>query len=130
MAPTRKTPKSPDTTQASPERSAHTEQGEDQLQNLLQAMTQERQADREQITALLSQIAALTAANQTIPSIERDTPSSDSPASSRSSSTKDSKKRPDPPVFTNGIDPVFESWKIQMQAKLRANADHYPTEED
>jgi Zinc knuckle len=130
MAPTKKTPKSPDTTQASPERSARPEQGEDQLQNLLQAMAQERQADREQITQLLTQIAALTAANQAIPSIERDTPSMESTATSRSNDTKYSKKRPDPPVFTDGVDPTFESWRIQIQAKLRANADHYPTEED
>ena len=113
MAPTRKT-KSPDTMQASPERSARPEQGEDQLQNLLQTMAQERQADREQITQLLTQIAALTAANQAIPSIERDTPSSESTTTDagRSSNTKYLKKRPDSPILTDGVDSIFESWKI------------------
>jgi hypothetical protein len=111
-----------------------------QLQELIRTMAQERQADREQITQLLSQITALTAANmpnyspgptpnRPMDSIGRETPSTTT-ASSRSNDTKYSKRRPDPPVFTNGVDPVFESWKIQMQAKLRANADHYPTEED
>ena len=111
-----------------------------QLQELIRTMAQERQADRQQIAQLLSQITALTAANmpnyspgptpnRPMDSIERETPSTTT-VSSRSNDTKYSKKRPDPPVFTNGIDPIFESWKIQMQAKLRANADHYPTEED
>ena len=111
-----------------------------QLQELIRTMAQERQADREQITQLLSQITALTAANmpnyspgptpnRAIDSIGHEIPST-TPVSSRSNDTKYSKKRPDPPTFTNGVDPVFESWKIQMQAKLRANVDHYPTEED
>jgi hypothetical protein len=33
-------------------------------------------------------------------------------------------------MFTNGSDPTFESWRIEMRAKLRANDDHYPDEED
>lgn len=108
-----------------------------QLRELIHAMAQERQADREQITQLLAHITELTAPNaanyspspapsRPINSMERDTPST----ATRSNDIKYSKKRPDPPVFTSGVDPVFESWKIQMQAKLRANADHYPTEED
>ena len=112
-----------------------------QLQELIRTMAQERQADRQQITQLLSQITALTAANMPnyspspapnhpINSMERDTPASATTVSNRYNDTKYSKKRPDPPVFTNGVDPVFESWQIQTQAKLRANADHYPTEED
>ena len=97
----------------------------------------QEQTDQELITQLRAQIEALTAmlptSNNPIPTIERDTPSatttiSDSPGPS--ASTKYSKKRPDPPVFTDGADPTFESWKIQMQAKLRANADHFPSEED
>jgi hypothetical protein len=97
--------------------------------------TQARQDDRELITQLRAQIAALTAAlpapeTHLARTIERDTSVATSTASDHAGTTKYSKKRPDPPVFTNGVDPVFESWKIQMQAKLRANADHYPTEED
>jgi len=62
--------------------------------------------------------------------IERDTPATTTTISEHSGSAKYSKKRPDPPLFTDGVDLTFESWKIQIQAKLRANADYYPTEED
>jgi hypothetical protein len=62
--------------------------------------------------------------------IERDTPATTTTISEHSGTVKYSKKRPDPPIFTDGVDPTFESWKIQMQAKLRANADHFPSEED
>lgn len=93
------------------------------------------QTEQETITQLRAQIAALTAL---LPTPEdpvartnnRDTPATMMTTSDYSGPAKYSKKRPDPPVFTNGIDPTFESWKIQIQAKLRANADHYPTEED
>ena len=34
-------------------------------------------------------------------------------------------KIPDPPILTDGLDPTFESWKIQIQAKLSVNADHF-----
>jgi len=91
-------------------------------------------SDQETITQLRAQIEALTAMlptseDQVARSIERDTPATTTSTASERSD-KYSKKRPDPPVFTDGADPTFESWKIQMQAKLRANADHFPTEED
>ena len=41
-----------------------------------------------------------------------------------------SKKLPDPIPLSNGTDPAFESWRIQIKGKLRANADYFPTEED
>ena len=31
-----------------------------------------------------------------------------------SGSASYSRKRPDPPVFTDSVDPTFESWKIQI----------------
>jgi hypothetical protein len=106
-----------------------------QLQELVRTMAQERQADREQIAQLISQVTALAAANPVVSSIERDTQDTQDTESNtsdagRSSKAKYSKKRPDPPVLTDGTDPTFESWKIQMQAKLRANEDHYPSKED
>jgi hypothetical protein len=50
----------------------------------------------------------------------------------RSSSTsyKYSKKIPDPRFLSDGIDPTFKSWKIQVQGKLRVNSDHFSSEED
>jgi hypothetical protein len=87
------------------------------------------QTDQEIIAQLRAQIEALTAMISTpedpvARTIERDT------SATITTITKYSKKRPDPPIFTDGVDPTFESWKIQIQAKLRANTDHYPTEED
>jgi hypothetical protein len=103
-----------------------------QLQEQIRAMAQERQSDREHIAQLLTQMAAFTAAIRTPPgrSVEPDTLSATTTTSGRLEAQRYSKKRPDPPIFTDGIDPVFESWKIQIQAKLRANADYYPMEED
>jgi Zinc knuckle len=40
------------------------------------------------------------------------------------------KKLPDPVPLSDGTDPAFESWRIQIKGKLRANADYFPTEED
>jgi Zinc knuckle len=118
MAPnTRQTMNSQDTVQGGP-----SEQSQGQI-------------DQETIAQLRAQIAALTELlptpeNPVVRTNEPDTPATIMTTSDYSGPAKYSKKRPDPPVFTNGIDPTFESWKIQMQAKLRANADHYPTEED
>jgi hypothetical protein len=43
-------------------------------------------------------------------------------------STK-SAKIPDPPLLTDGKEPTFESWKLQIRGKLRVNSDHFPTDE-
>ena len=61
-----------------------------------------------------------------LPTTERahSTPESDS------FSNKLSKKRPDPKELSDGTDPTFESWRILVRGKLRANADHFPTDED
>src|SRR4030081_1272706 len=47
----------------------------------------------------------------------------ETPGSSKST------KIPDPPLLTDGKEPTFESWKLQIQGKLRVNADHFPTDE-
>jgi hypothetical protein len=54
----------------------------------------------------------------------------ETPVSSLSQPPRYSKKLPDPTYLTNGDDPTFESWRFQIKNKLRANADHFPTEED
>jgi len=41
-----------------------------------------------------------------------------------------STKIPDPPLLTDGKDPTFDSWKLQIKGKLRTNADHFLVEED
>jgi hypothetical protein len=40
-----------------------------------------------------------------------------------------SAKISDPPVLTDGVNPTFDNWKIQLQDKLKVNTDHFPTEE-
>lgn len=35
---------------------------------------------------------------------------------------------PDPPVFTNGLDPTWDDCYSKIYHKLEANSDHYPTE--
>jgi hypothetical protein len=96
------------------------------------------QADLNAANAEIEELRALLAAKETpVP----ETPSSeriadvlealtqrltrvDSPATPAKSA-----KIPDPPLLTDGKDPTFESWKLQIRGKLRANADHFPTGE-
>jgi len=40
-----------------------------------------------------------------------------------------SAKIPDPPILTDGKDPTFESWKIQVDGKLTVNADYFANEQ-
>ena len=40
-----------------------------------------------------------------------------------------SAKIPNPPILTDGKDPIFENWKIQINGKLSINADHYVDEQ-
>jgi len=89
-----------------------------QLRAQLAAQTtppsREQSPDRPQLVAVLETLAQRLT----------DGPSENSGRPQRSA------KIPDPPIFTDGKDPTFDSWKLQMRGKLRANADHYPTNED
>jgi hypothetical protein len=40
-----------------------------------------------------------------------------------------SPKQPDPPLLSDGKDPTHTSWSILVQAKLRDNDDHFPSED-
>src|SRR5258706_283615 len=44
--------------------------------------------------------------------------------------SRGSRKKPDPERLDDGVDPTFLSWKLEIQGKLRVNADHYNGEED
>ena len=88
-----------------------------QLQAQLEAqntLSQERSPDPPQL------IAVLEALTQRL----MDSPSENPGRLQRSA------KIPDPLILTDGKDPTFDSWKLQMRGKLRANADHFPTVED
>ena len=91
-------------------------------------------AEIERLRALLE--------SQETPTSETETPSPDGLVSvlraltQRLSRTDDapaiptkSAKIPDPPILTDGKDPTFKSWKLQIQGKLQVNADHFPTNE-
>jgi hypothetical protein len=90
-------------------------------------------AEIERLRALL--------ANQETPSLETETLNSDRLASvlealSRRLTRAESPavptksiKIPDPPILTDGKDPTFENWKLQIRGKLRVNADYFPTNE-
>jgi len=89
-----------------------------QLRAQLAAQTtppsRERSPDRSQFAAVLEALAQRIT----------DGPPEDSGRPKRSA------KIPDPPILTDGKDPTFDSWKLQMRGKLRTNADHFPEEED
>jgi hypothetical protein len=46
-------------------------------------------------------------------------------ASTPASGSGKSTKLPDPPILTDGKDPTYERWRVQMQDKLTVNADHF-----
>lgn len=43
-------------------------------------------------------------------------------------SERKSTKLPDPPILTDGREPRFEDWLSRVKNKLKANADHYPSQ--
>jgi Zinc knuckle len=91
------------------------------LQSILQRITELSGAVRDSPSARLP--TASFPPGPPRPTIERDTPFS-------TGSATYSKKLPDPTPLSDGKDPTFLSWKIQIQGKFRSNADHYPHEED
>jgi hypothetical protein len=50
-------------------------------------------------------------------------------ASTPASGARKSTKLPDPPILTDGKDPAFGRWRIQMQDKLKVNSDHFESME-
>lgn len=40
---------------------------------------------------------------------------------------KKSIKLPDPPIFTDGVDPIWDDWLAKVREKLNINADYYTT---
>jgi hypothetical protein len=100
-------------------------------------------SDEETINVSTPQ-AELIAANAEIERLRelletRDTPASQDDPSDRlatvlealaqrtASASSRSAKVADPPLLTDGTDPTFDNWKLQLQDKLEVNADHFPT---
>src|SRR6187402_944441 len=51
------------------------------------------------------------------------------PASQGSQKNNKSTRLPDPPILTDGVDPSYEHWIVNIQGKLIINADHYESED-
>ena len=98
-------------------------------------------SDEETINVSTPQ-AELAAANAEIERLRelletRDTPASQDDPSDRLATVLEalaqrtassrSAKVADPPLLTDGADPTFDNWKLQLQDKLEVNADHFPT---
>jgi hypothetical protein len=106
---------------------------ESNLQALQQAQTKQGLDYRQKLSSIkdmLVQIMACLTADNLQSSIEKDTLGRDMPGSTLSQSGKSSKKVPDPVQLSNGVNPTFESWRIEIWDKLYINSDHFLTEED
>jgi hypothetical protein len=99
---------------------------------------EERSRNQDTILAqILSRLTALQDTSQnpsgatphSLGPIERRSHDSETLSSPRTGFLRHSKKQPDPNPLSDGVNPTFESWKIQIQGKLRVNADHYDDEE-
>ena len=104
-----------------------------QLREQIRTLSQGRKDDQETLKLILEQLATLAAAQgaqqntiRSIRSIERDDTST---TGSQDRPLKYSKKQPNPAPLSNGVNPTFESWKLQIQGKFRVNADHFEDEE-
>jgi hypothetical protein len=101
-----------------------------QLKEQIQTLTQAHKDDQETLRRVLEQLATLAAAQvaqqNPVRSVERDDTST---MGSQDRTPKYSKKQPDPTPLSDGVDPTFESWKLQIQGKFRVNADHFEDEE-
>lgn len=94
-----------------------------------------QQAEIERLTALLqaaearaAQTADTQSAEQTVTTLVESIVQNLGRSGTPNGASK-STKIPDPPVLTDGKDPTFESWRLQMRGKLRVNSDYFPTDE-
>ena len=106
----------------------------------IRALTANQKADRlqaqstqETLQEILDSLAALRSSSappsrspsRPIDSTECDTPGSTDTITKQLKSVK----LPDPQPLSDGIDPTFENWRIQVRGKLRVNHDHFLSEE-
>ena len=106
----------------------------------IRALAASQKADRleakntqETLQEILESLAALqesSASSSRSPSRPVHSTECDTPGST-DTMTKQSKsvKLPDPQPLSDGIDPTFENWRIQVRGKLRVNHDHFLSEE-
>jgi hypothetical protein len=89
-----------------------------QLREQMCTLTQARRDDQDTLRLILEQLATLAAAQaaqQTpVRFVERDDSSNTSNLGSQDRTPRYSKKQPDPNPLSDGADPTFESWKLQI----------------
>lgn len=98
------------------------------LQDQVNDANQAAQDAKQRLQTLQSKIK-----EKPIQKAEEEEDSADEDASKtrkRSSKKEKSVKFPDSPIFTDGLEPTWESWSYAVEEKLRINADHYPLDED
>jgi Zinc knuckle len=110
------------------------------VRDQIRALAANQNADRleakntqETLQEILESLAALRnspastsrSPSRPVHSTECDTPGSTDTITKHSKSVK----LPDPQPLSDGIDPTFENWRIQIRGKLRVNHDHFPSEE-
>lgn len=103
------------------------------LQEQLHDADQSAQDSKQQLKALQSKIkkpAKAPADDDQSEASAAEEETSRSSLKKRSSKKEKSTKFPDPPIFTDGVDPTWESWSYAIEEKLRINSDHYPLDED
>ena len=86
-----------------------------------------QQAEIDRLTALLhASNAQAQPAEQTVTTLVETIVRS----MERTRTSSKSLKIPDPDELDNGVEPTFESWKLQIQDKLRVHSDSFPMEKD
>ena len=86
-----------------------------------------QQAEIDRLTALLhASNAQAQPAEQTVTTLVETIVRS----MERTRTSSKSLKIPDPDELDNGVEPTFESWRLQIRDKLRVHSDSFPVEED
>lgn len=98
----------------------------ERLSQLLEQAQSRPVAPSDTSAQLADQTASNRAVETLVETLVRTMERSNTPGGS---GTTKSAKIPDPPMLTDGKDPTFESWKLQMRGKLRTNSDHFQSEE-
>ena len=99
------------------------------LREQIRDLTQARNDDQETLKQVLDQLAKLAAAQRSQDNLIRSEERDDISTTGFQGRTRYSKKLPDPPELSEGDNPTYESWKLQMQGKFRVNTDHFEDEE-
>src|SRR5436190_9438108 len=101
-----------------------------QLREQICTLTQACKDDQQTLKLILEQLATLAAAQAAQQNVVHTVEHVDTAVTgSQDWTPKYLKKQPDPNPLSDGTDPTFESWKLQVQGKFWVNANHFADEE-